>query len=160
MNAANLKKLIIQEIENYNRDQYSLKTKDVKILLYNYNKYLGRIKLYTDELNELELNPLIINKVSDDIKVQKSSVFKSELEKIEDKKEMIKAKINKLIHITTKIKEALCIIQEEEYYIIIIMKYFQKKTNKEICNKLYISESTLIRHHNSLIKELKSILFL
>ncbi|WP_064590319.1 DUF1492 domain-containing protein [Streptobacillus moniliformis] len=162
MNANDLKKLIIQEIENYNKNQENLKSKDVKILLYNYNKYLNKIEIYNKQLKELETSSYIINTsiFNNDIKVQQSTIFKSELEKKEEMKDILKSKINKLIYITTKIKDALSIIQDEEYHIILTMKYFQKKSNNEICNNLNISESTLIRNHNKLIKELKSILFL
>lgn len=160
MNATNLKKIIIEEIENYNKDQHSIKAKDVKILLYNYNKYQNKIKIFRKELEDLEQNLIIKKGKVEDIKVQQSMIFKSELEKVEEQKEKLELKINKLIYITTKICDALSVIQDEPYYDIIVMKYFNRSSTKEICSSLYISESTFNRYHNKLIKELKSILFL
>ena len=160
MNSTVLKKIILQEIENYNKDQNNLKIKDVKILLYNYNKYLRTIPLLYEKLKELEEHPIILNGQSEDIKVQKSSTFKSDLEKIEDKIENIKLRIERLIYITDKIKHGISIIQDDEYFTLIDMKYFQKMSNKDVCNALFISDSTLNRHHHRLINELKSVLFL
>ena len=160
MNSTVLKKIILQEIENYNKDQNNLKIKDVKILLYNYNKYLRTIPLLYEKLKELEEHPIILNGQSEDIKVQKSSTFKSDLEKIEDKIENIKLRIERLVYITDKIKHGISIIQDDEYFTLIDMKYFQNMSNKDVCNTLFISDSTLNRHHHRLINELKSILFL
>lgn len=160
MNSTVLKKIILQEIENYNKDQNNLKIKDVKILLYNYNKYLRTIPLLYEKLKELEEHPIILNGQSEDIKVQKSSTFKSDLEKIEDKIENIKLRIERLVYITDKIKHGISIIQDDEYFTLIDMKYFQNMSNKDVCNALFISDSTLNRHHHRLINELKSILFL
>ena len=160
MNSTVLKKIILQEIENYNKDQNNLKIKDVKILLYNYNKYLRTIPLLYEKLKELEEHPIILNGQSEDIKVQKSSTFKSDLEKIEDKIENIKLRIERLVYITDKIKHGISIIQDDEYFTLIDMKYFQKMSNKDVCNALFISDSTLNRHHHRLINELKSVLFL
>lgn len=160
MNSTVLKKIILQEIENYNKDQNNLKIKDVKILLYNYNKYLRTIPLLYEKLKELEEHPIILNGQSEDIKVQKSSTFKSDLEKIEDKIENIKLRIERLIYITDKIKHGISIIQDDEYFTLIDMKYFQNMSNKDVCNALFISDSTLNRHHHRLINELKSVLFL
>ena len=160
MNSTVLKKIILQEIENYNKDQNNLKIKDVKILLYNYNKYLRTIPLLYEKLKELEKHPIILNGQSEDIKVQKSSTFKSDLEKIEDKIENIKLRIERLVYITDKIKHGISIIQDDEYFPLIDMKYFQNMSNKDVCNALFISDSTLNRHHHRLINELKSILFL
>ena len=160
MNSTVLKKIILQEIENYNKDQNNLKIKDVKILLYNYNKYLRTIPLLYEKLKELQEHPIILNGQSEDIKVQKSSTFKSELEKIEDKIENIKLRIERLLYITSKIKDGLSIIQDDEYFTLIEMKYFQRMSNKDVCDALFISDSTLNRHHHRLINELKSVLFL
>lgn len=160
MNSTVLKKIILQEIENYNKDQNNLKIKDVKILLYNYNKYLRTIPLLYEKLKELEEHPIILNRQSEDIKVQKSSTFKSDLEKIEDKIENIKLRIERLVYITDKIKHGISIIQDDEYFTLIDMKYFQHMSNKDVCNALFISDSTLNRHHHRLINELKSVLFL
>lgn len=160
MNSTVLKKIILQEIENYNKDQNNLKIKDVKILLYNYNKYLRTIPLLYEKLKELEEHPIILNGQSEDIKVKKSSTFKSDLEKIEDKIENIKLRIERLVYITDKIKHGISIIQDDEYFTLIDMKYFQNMSNKDVCNALFISDSTLNRHHHRLINELKSILFL
>lgn len=160
MNSTVLKKIILQEIENYNKDQNNLKIKDIKILLYNYNKYLKTIPLLYDKLKELEEHPIILNGQSEDIKVQKSSTFKSDLEKIEDKIENIKLRIERLLYITSKIKDGLSIIQDDEYFTLIEMKYFQRMSNKDVCDALFISDSTLNRHHHRLINELKSVLFL
>lgn len=160
MNSTVLKKIILQEIENYNKDQNNLKIKDVKILLYNYNKYLRTIPLLHEKLKELEKHPIILNGQSEDIKVQKSSTYKSDLEKIEDKIENIKLRIERLVYITDKIKHGISIIQDDEYFTLIDMKYFQNMSNKEVCDALFISDSTLNRHHHRLINELKSVLFL
>lgn len=160
MNSTVLKKIILQEIENYNKDQNNLKIKDIKILLYNYNKYLKTIPLLYDKLKELEEHPIILNGQSEDIKVQKSSTFKSDLEKIEDKIENIKLRIERLLYITSKIKDGLSIIQDDEYFTLIEMKYFKRMSNKDVCDALFISDSTLNRHHHRLINELKSVLFL
>ena len=160
MNSTVLKKIILQEIENYNKDQNNLKIKDVKILLYNYNKYLRTIPLLYEKLKELEEHPIILNGQSEDIKVQKSSTFKSDLEKIEDKIENIKLRIERLLYITSKIKDGLSIIQDDEYFTLIEMKYFKRMSNKDVCDALFISDSTLNRHHHRLINELKSVLFL
>lgn len=160
MNSAVLKKIILQEIENYNKDQNNLKIKDIKILLYNYNKYLKTIPLLYEKLKELEEHPMILNGQSEDIKVQKSSTFKSDLEKIEDKIECMKLRIERLRYITSKIKDGLSIIQDDEYFTLIEMKYFKRMSNKDVCDALFISDSTLNRHHHRLINELKSVLFL
>ena len=160
MNSTVLKKIILQEIENYNKDQNNLKIKDIKILLYNYNKYLKTIPLLHYKLKELEEHPIILNGQSEDIKVQKSSTFKSDLEKIEDKIENIKLRIERLVYITSKIKDGLSIIQDDEYFTLIEMKYFKRMSNKDVCDALFISDSTLNRHHHRLINELKSVLFL
>lgn len=151
-----IEKLIDDKIEMKLKDISTLKNKDIKILLYNYNKYKNRIQILKDKIEQNDFN--ILNKGQLIERVQGGAIFKNPFDIIEENKEKTLKELNRLQYIVSIIKKGLDIIKDDVYYDIIKLRYFEKKSVVEILNILHISESNYHKHHSYLIGELRSII--
>lgn len=156
-----LRKIIKEEMEYQLKSIETVKRNDIQVLLKNYQKYINDIDTLKREIEELKAGkPLETGRVLSEINVQSSPVFKSVLEKKEDRIENLNSNIENLSYIIKKIDNALNIISNNDYYELIELKYFQKKTVNEIMDILHISYGTYKKHHARLINEIKSVIFI
>ena len=157
-----LKEYIKTNIEYQLKNIKNLQFKDLRVLLYNYNKYLERLKIIDDKIETLKkISGCTISSVAPkDVNVQKSSIYVDALEKKENEIEALSDEKIQLCIIIDRINCGLKLISEEPYKDIIKLKYIDKKSIDEILEMLHISRRTYDRHHNRLMSEIKSLFLL
>ena len=162
MNKEEIKKYIDYKLEEYLKNKNALKNEDVESLLYNYCRYIAKIKILKNKLEEIEkVNFTILkNNSIDNERVQGTSIYKSDLDCIEDEKEKINKKIGKLNYIVNQINLAISVIEDDEYYTIIEYRYLKGYSINKVLEELHITNSTFKRNKKRLLKQIRSILFL
>lgn len=138
-----------------------LQKKDVKTLLYNYDKYLKEIDFINEQIKEYEKKYNFLGSI--EIKkdnIESSHIYNSDFEKKINEIDKLNIKKLKLEYITKKIDDVLDIISTNKYNDIIVLKYFEKLPINDILNKLDISYRTYCRYNELLIQEIKSLLIL
>lgn len=164
MSREEFKEMFQQEFERlYNQkkqEEGKFNFKDTETLISAYPGFLAQIENYKIKIEELKSdNAVIIKNAANDVNVQTSFQYKSEIEKKEEMIANYEARIKRLQSITNQINNALNSVSNDKYYSIIELKYMNRLTNYEIAAKLEIEESTVRRHKNKLISKIKYILF-
>lgn len=85
--------------------------------------------------------------------------FKSEYEKQEDMIDQLQKKILEAEERLKPIEKALVSVQEDPYFKIIEMKYFNKKTVDQIASYFGCDTSTVQKHKNKMLSQIKVHLF-
>lgn len=152
-----VKKSITDNIPNIINEINKNDFKTVEQLLYYYPLYINKIKVIKHDLDNID-NISILKNFSNDVNVQYSKEYKADIEKKEDKRERLIEKLARYEYTVKKIEIALEYLKEDDYYNIIPCKYFNKMKNIEILEKLHIEQSTMTRHKNRLIREVKEML--
>ncbi|WP_288847392.1 hypothetical protein [uncultured Sneathia sp.] len=158
MKEQEIKNFISREIEFQLKSIDSLQSKDITILLKNYNKYKNTIKYLEGSLFAIENGTYEFIKNSDTTEnVQHSLTVSDPLIKIEDKVSSINAKLVNLKYIIFKLESAFSIISSDKYYELIKKRYLESKCVADILNELNISYNTYKTHHKRLLNEIKSL---
>lgn len=162
MNKEEIKKYIDYKLEEYLKNKNDLKTEDVESLLYNYCRYIAKIKILKNKLEEIEKGNFTIlkNNSLENERVQSTSIYKNDLEILEDEKEKINKTIGKLNYVVNQINLVISVIEDDEYYLIIKYRYLKGYSINKVLEELHITNSTFKRNKKRLLKQIRSILFL
>lgn len=158
MKEQEIKNFISREIEFQLKSIDSLQSKDITILLKNYNKYKNTIKYLEDTLLAIENGTYVFTKNGDITEnVQYSLTVYDPLIKMEDKVSSINKKLVNLKYIIFKLDHAFSVISSDKYYELIKKRYIEFKCVADILNELNISYNTYKTHHKRLLNEIKSL---
>ena len=131
-----------------------------EILLYNYNSFQNAIKDKEEKIEEIKAEGL--RKKSNSITSFSSNGSfenKSELEKVEEKVDVLTQSIQTTRNFIKVIDAALDVLKDDSYFEVITMKYFEGKTREEIAEYFEVDVSTISRNKNRLINQLQIRLF-
>lgn len=137
------------EIKNY--------FKQTERRLYNYPELLANIEKYELDIQDLriEFNAYGNSKRSKDICVASTTGIRlSEDEILEGKTLVIQKKIERDKKEIEEIDYALEAIEDDEFKNIIDFKYFKNMNDLDIAEKLHITDRTVRRHKNRLMKKI------
>lgn len=129
-------------------------------LLYNYNDFKSAIEDKKEQIKIIASSG--IDKKSKSITSFSSGGYfesKDEEEKAFEQIERIQRSISVTENFIKVIDEAVNKLANDPYYEIINLKYFEKKTRKEIAEYFEVDERTITRNKNKLINSLKINLF-
>lgn len=116
----------------------------------------------------MEVDEIIEKTVDHTIKrLTLAGAFKPDHKPVERKTEDLLERYNQFrlsdqeytLKVLAQIDDALKSIQDDPYYLIIPMYFFEHHTREELAEHFAVTERTITRHKNRLIKELASVLF-
>lgn len=154
-----LEKFIIatvdEKFKNHNKWEY----KDVESLLRFYTLIEMRIKNINLEIDMVNNSIEIKKNKGENLGIEYSKKYISELERKENKLELLKEEKIKLEYLKNKIDNALESIKNDKFYKIIELYYFENNTLEYIADTLDYTLITIKRNKSRLISILKQILF-
>ena len=130
-------------------------------LLFNYNNFVAAVKDSEDQIKEIKAMGLakksksITSFAGDTGYVE----VKSDLEKAEEKIEMIEFRIQTTKNFIKVIDDAICSLEDDPYYELIEMRYFNGCSRDEIAEYFNCDVKTVTRNKNRLINLLQIRLF-
>lgn len=134
-----------------------LEKKNIKTLLRNYNQYKRTLEQINNNILHLENGDFEIIKITQDINIQKSLQYKSELEAKEDLMLAMKKKRDNYKYLLNLIDNMLDIIQNQKYSDIIYYRLIENKSVDEVLEHMHISLDTYKRHYKKLLESMQSI---
>lgn len=161
MTEKEIRKIIKQEIKqqvNEIRDIMEAENtyKRIEKMLYNYEFLKNRIPKLQENLENIVLKKC--SGVAGGFGNTKYE-YKSDLEKIEDIRLRNEITISKMQEIVNLIEYGIAEVKKDKYYEILELRYFEKLSIEKIAEKIGIGETTVKRHKNRLIQELRVIMF-
>lgn len=130
-------------------------------LLYNYNNFKQAIEDKQEQIRSIHESGLPQKSKSISSFTTNDGMINtdSELEKAEQKIEVIESSIVVTKRFISIIDGALDKIKDDPYYEVIKLKYFEEKSREEIAEIMCVDVSTITRNKNRLINALKINLF-
>lgn len=131
-----------------------------EILLYNYNNFKEAIKDKEEKIDEIKAEGLR-KKSSSITSFTTGGSFedKSELEKTEEKIDILNYNIQTTKNFIQVIDAAIETLKDDPYFEIISMRYFEGQTREDIAEYFEVDVRTITRNKNRLINQLQIRLF-
>ena len=143
----------------YNRRPVGNYYAETEKLLYNYNILRQQVQeIIPDDIDDLRVE-VITNRSKDVVFIPQGGVKSDKLIMQEDRIERRSWSLKRTKKYLAEFDKALGILKEDPGYCIIEMKYFQEFTIADIALSLNMSESTVKRKKNKLVRELSILLF-
>lgn len=132
---------------------------NIENLLNNYIFYCNKLKNIEKKIKKIENDGYtILHKNSVGDLVQITHKFKDHIEKIEEKLESLENVRARLLYIKKQIETALEVVRQHKHFQIIILFYFEKKTIKEICERLGIGKDTFRKSKKEMLGIIKNVI--
>lgn len=129
-------------------------------MLYNYHNFRRAIEKNLNEIKYLESEGLDGRSKSIVLLSGNQQIdTDTEIEKVEEKIQVIEASNERLIEHINLIVAALAKVKDDPYYTLIRMKYFEGKSREDIADYFEVDVSTITRNKNRLIDVIKIHLF-
>lgn len=130
-------------------------------LLYNLPQLKKAVQERREQISEIERYGLPRASKSFTVFIPNSGYVDttSEYEKKENKLDQLHGVIIELENRITQIEAAVDTVKDDPYFPIIKMRYFDKKTNAQIAERLKCDEGTVKRHKNKMLESIRFALF-
>ena len=163
---ATIERIVAGTVEDLKSDNlHALDPKSIysktESLLYNLPQLKKAVQERREQISEIERYGLPKVSKSFTVFIPNSGYVDnvSEYEKKENKIEQLHGIINELESRIAQIEAAIDTVKADPYYPIIKMRYFDKKTNAQIAERLKCDEGTVKRHKNKLLESIRFALF-
>ena len=163
---ATIERIVAGTVEDLKSDNlHALDPKSIysktESLLYNLPQLKKAVQERREQISEIERYGLPHASKSFTVFIPNSGYVDnvSEYEKKENKIEQLHGIINELESRIAQIEAAIDTVKADPYYPIIKMRYFDKKTNAQIAERLKCDEGTVKRHKNKLLESIRFALF-
>ena len=163
---ATIERIVAGTVEDLKSDNlHALDPKSIysktESLLYNLPQLKKAVQERREQIGEIERYGLPKVSKSFTVFIPNSGYVDnvSEYEKKENKIEQLHGIINELESRIAQIEAAIDTVKADPYYPIIKMRYFDKKTNAQIAERLKCDEGTVKRHKNKLLESIRFALF-
>ncbi|MBA4510205.1 RNA polymerase subunit sigma [Clostridium sporogenes] len=132
-------------------------------LLYRYREMIAEIKNIDIEIEYIKQHPDGVNSISYEEKSSPTNKFNSSVENeviaIDKKIEMLKEQKAEQVYWTSKIDNALEVLDQRSKQII-EMKYFEKINNTKIATRLNLTEEWICKLKNDSLKQLFKLILI
>ena len=163
---ATIQRVVSGTIEDIKSDNiHALDPKSIysktESLLYNLPQLKKAVQERREQISEIERYGLPRVSKSFTVFIPNSGYVDttSEYEKKENKLDQLHGVIIELENRIAQIEAAVDTVKDDPYFPIIKMKYFDKKTNAQIAERLKCDESTVKRNKNKLLESIRFALF-
>ena len=163
---ATIERIVAGTVEDLKSDNlHALDPKSIysktESLLYNLPQLKKAVQERREQISEIERYGLPKASKSFTVFIPNSGYVDnvSEYEKKENKIEQLHGVINELESRIAQIEAAIDTVKADPYFPIIKMRYFDKKTNAQIAERLKCDEGTVKRHKNKLLESIRFALF-
>ena len=163
---ATIERIVAGTVEDLKSDNlHALDPKSIysktESLLYNLPQLKKAVQERREQISEIERYGLPHASKSFTVFIPNSGYVDnvSEYEKKENKIEQLHGIINELESRIAQIEAAIDTVKADPYFPIIKMRYFDKKTNAQIAERLKCDEGTVKRHKNKLLESIRFALF-
>ena len=163
---ATIQRVVSGTIEDIKSDNiHTLDPKSIysktESLLYNLPQLKKAVQERREQISEIERYGLPRASKSFTVFIPHSGYVDttSEYEKKENKLDQLHGVIIELENRIAQIEAAVDTVKDDPYFPIIKMKYFDKKTNVQIAERLKCDEGTVKRHKNKMLESIRFSLF-
>ncbi len=163
---ATIERIVAGTVEDIKSDNiHALDPKSIysktESLLYNLPQLKKAVQERREQISEIERYGLPKASKSFTVFIPNSGYVDtiSEYEKKENKLEQLHGVINELESRIAQIEAAVDTVKDDPYFPIIKMRYYDKKTNAQIAERLKCDEGTVKRHKNKMLESIRFSLF-